>query len=530
MPRSAWMIACAFTLILSACTPDPTMQQRFAEHMTIALANDVPGIDPHLYGAEEVGVIARQLYDTLVYRDPETGAFVPGLATEWAISEDGLTVAFRLRQGVVFHDGTRFDVNAVVANLERITQLGAESRRARSLLGPLSNYQVVDDYTLRLIYSEPYAAVLDAFSQPYLGIASPVALQRYSQVRYQYHQAGTGPFILQEYLPGQYVELRRNDSYNWGPDFYQRPADRALNQLVFRFQEDPAERLRGLEDNTAQLVIGLRPDDARTLVGNAAVQLVPVTIPGQPLFFFMNTQQFPTDSEPFRQALLYATNRSVIADAVYQGFSPVAWGPLSIATDFYFPNVVNSYQYNINRALELLRQNGFQDSDNDGALDFNGVPVELRMIVPPDLLVPEVAQQLNEQWQTLGVRVTQQPVPGRAALIAAAQESDYNLLAYDRPALDPSILNESFLSNSGANYARVGDQNLDRALLEASRSFDPQVRQSLYAEAQAIIMNRALILPIRDNVTINAHRITVQNLVFSAYGWYPLLHNVRYIN
>src|SRR5262245_49366310 len=79
------------------------------------------GFDPHVNSSSELGIPLRSVYDTLLYRDPQSKAFVPGLAEKWDVSDDGLTYTFHLKAGVKFHDGTPFDANAVAANLDRIT-------------------------------------------------------------------------------------------------------------------------------------------------------------------------------------------------------------------------------------------------------------------------------------------------------------------------------------------------------------------------------------------------------------------------
>jgi peptide/nickel transport system substrate-binding protein len=78
------------------------------------------GIDPHINASAELGIPLRSVYDTLVYRDPNTLEFVPGLAEAWTISEDGLTYTFTLKQGIIFHDGTPLDAEAVRINLQRM--------------------------------------------------------------------------------------------------------------------------------------------------------------------------------------------------------------------------------------------------------------------------------------------------------------------------------------------------------------------------------------------------------------------------
>jgi len=134
------------------------------------------GIDPHVNASSELGIPLTSVYDTLVYRDPETGDFVPGLAERWEISGDGLVYTFHLRQGVTFHDGTSFGADVVRFNLERITSPDVASQKARFMLGPYERTEVTDEYTVRVHLSEPFAPLLDAFSQVYLGMASPAAV------------------------------------------------------------------------------------------------------------------------------------------------------------------------------------------------------------------------------------------------------------------------------------------------------------------------------------------------------------------
>src|SRR5690606_14925195 len=149
-------------------------------------------------------------------RHPDTNEIVAGLATDWSISEDGLVYTFTLRQGVVFHDGTPFNAQAVGTNLDRITSPQTASQLAAFLLGPYAGYEVIDDYTIRILLSSPYSPLLDSLAQVYLGIASPTALSQYSENRYQFHQVGTGPFQFVELVPGDRLVIERNPDYNWG--------------------------------------------------------------------------------------------------------------------------------------------------------------------------------------------------------------------------------------------------------------------------------------------------------------------------
>jgi peptide/nickel transport system substrate-binding protein len=208
----------ALSLLFAACGP---ANQTPARHsITYGLTLSPSGFDPHINQSAEIGIVLRQVYDTLVYRDPTTNEIVPGLATGWSVSDDSLTYTFTLRSDVSFHDGTPFNAQAVAANLDRIASPNTRSQKALFLLGPYAGYEVVDEYTIRIRLTEPYSPLLDSLAQFYLGIASPTALAEHSLSRYQFHQVGTGPFAFIEYIPEDRIVLRRNPAYAWGPAFY----------------------------------------------------------------------------------------------------------------------------------------------------------------------------------------------------------------------------------------------------------------------------------------------------------------------
>lgn len=513
---------------LAACSTAPADQSTAARSRIIyGLTLQPSGFDPHIHASSELGIPLRQVYDTLIYRDPATGAFVPGLAREWSISPDGLIYTFSLRNDVRFHDGTPFNAQAVGANLDRITNPDTGSQRAVFMLGPYARYEIADDYTIRIILSEPYSPLLDTLSQVYLGMASPAALSEYSNERYQFHQVGTGPFTFVEFVPGDKLIIRRNPDYQWGPSFYNPPVENSVDEVEFRFFTDAPTRSIALEGGDAQVMGELLPTDARALTANSEIEIVARSIPGQPLQFIMNTANFPTSELRVRQALLFATNRNAIIDSVFQRFSPVAWGPLSAASAFYSQEVVGSYAYDVAQAQAQLNAAGLNDADGNGYLDApGGADVEVVVIVPPWGLIPEVAQLLQDQWRDVGIRAVLDPVPSRTTLFERISTGDFNLVAYYEFGQDASLLNQFFLSSGASNWTGYASSDLDTALLGALAETNPDVRRQYYAQAQRIIMNQALILPIRDYVNLNGVRTSVQNLAYDAFGWFPLLPNV----
>jgi peptide/nickel transport system substrate-binding protein len=498
--------------------------------LVYGLSFEPSGFDPHRNASSELGIPLRQVYDTLVYREPQTGEFVPGLATAWEISGDGLTYTFQLRQGVTFHDGTAFNAAAVAANLDRVTNPEVASQKAIFMLGPYVGYEIVDDFTIRILLSAPYSALLDSLSQVYLGIASPSALNAVSSDRYQFNQVGSGPFEFVEYVPGDRFVIRRSANYAWGPTFYQTPSGGAVDEIEFRFFIDPGTRALVLEAGDAQVVGELLPVDARALASEPGVMLDQVAIPGQPLQFLFNTTRFPTGSLAVRQALIHGTHREAIVDAVFQRLSPVAWGPLSSVTSFYSNIVEGSYPYDIARARALLEQERFVDADGNGYYDATDGDLMVRVIVPPWGLISSVAQLMQDQWRAIGVRAELVSVPTRAALFEAVSSGEYNLVAWYEFGSDPAFLSNYFASSGTLNWTGYADPALDVLLEQAATANDSTTRAALYAQVQQVVMSQALLLPIRDYVNIVGHSTRVTELSFDYYGWFPLLANIAYVS
>lgn len=504
----------------------PTAGPRPGGKIVYGLTLAPSGIDPHVDASSELGIPLTGVYDTLVYQDLD-GGFVPGLAERWEVSSDGLLYTFFLRRDVRFHDGTPFNAQAVQFNLERIANPETKSRKARGMLGPYDHSEVVDDYTVRVYFKQPYAPFLDSASQVYLGMASPAAVQKWG-ADYQLHQVGTGPFIFKEYVPNDHLTLVRNPAYAWAPEVYHHTGPAYLDEVEFRFYVDPAVRALALESGEADVMGEIPPQDAVRLEGNPAFTLYRVPIPGQPLQFFFNTDKPPTDDLRVRQALLYAADRQAIVNTIFQGYSPVAYGPLSAVTMGYNPAVKTLYPYDPALAADLLTQAGWTDSDGDGLRDKEGQPLVLQAYLMTWGYLPEVGQMLQAQFRAVGVDLQTQTVAFPAA-VEAASKGEHHLAPMVFSSSDPGVLNSTYLSanaDGGFNWSRVRDAELDRLLNEGLSTLEPGQRADLYAQAQTRIMDLALVLPIRDYVNINAAGATVKGLQFDRRGWFPWLYDV----
>jgi peptide/nickel transport system substrate-binding protein len=535
------LLAAAILLILialSACTPtntaaptgnnglpDAATAPKEGGRLVYGLTLAPSGIDPHIDASSELGIPLTSVYDTLVYQNLD-GSFVPGLAERWEVAPNGQTYTFYLRRDVKFHDGTRFDAHAVKFNLDRIASPDTMSRKARGMLGTYSHTEVVDDFTVKVHFEEPYAPFLDSLSQVYLGMASPAAVQQWG-AEYQLHQVGTGPFIFQEYVPNDHLTLVRNPEYAWAPSVYLHNGPAYLDEILFRFYVDPAVRALALESGEADVMGEMPPKDAARLEANPEFSLYRVAIPGQPLQFFINTENPPTDDPLVRQALLYAADQQAIVDTIFQGYSPPAHGPLSAVTLAYNDQVVELYRYDPDRADALLKEAGWIDSDGDGIREKEGQPLLLRGYTMSWGYLPEVGQLLQAQLREIGVDLQTELVAFPAAVEAAGQGL-HHLAPMTFSGSDPNLLGTTYLSSNavgGFNWSKVRDAEIDRLLAEGLTQLDASARLALYANVQTRIMELGLVLPIRDYVNLNAARGAVRGLRYDRQGWFPWLYD-----
>jgi peptide/nickel transport system substrate-binding protein len=207
---------------------------------------------------------------------------------------------------------------------------------------------------------------------------------------------------------------------------------------------------------------------------------------------------------------------------VFQDTSPIAYGPLSAVTKGYDPSVRSLYTLDVARARELLAQAGWADSDGDGVLDKNGVPLALEAVLMSWGYMPEVSQVLFAQWAGLGVQVNSRSVSYPEAL-QIAQEGTYHLMPFTLSGSDPDILRKFFHTTAGFNWSKVSDAEMDGWLDMASELGDWDQRAALYSRVQQRVMEQALVVPIRDYVNLNGVSKRTQGLRFDAQGWFPWL-------
>ena len=226
----------------------PAQAQTPPNVLVVGQIAEPASLDPAVSTAANDFRIAVNMYDGLVRNKPGTLEIEPALATDWAISDDGLEYTFNLREGVKFQDGTPFNADAVKFNFDRM--LKEDSPYADTGPFPLAfffssveNVDVVDDLTVKFTLNEPFAPFMSNLASPTGLIVSPAAVEKFGK-DFGRNPVGTGPFKFEEWQSNSRVVVSRTEDYWDGPA--------PLEELIFRPITDAntrvAEMLSGVID------------------------------------------------------------------------------------------------------------------------------------------------------------------------------------------------------------------------------------------------------------------------------------------
>lgn len=501
--------------------------------LTFAVESEPTTLNPHLNGQAKARVILRNLFDSLLARDPE-GGFSPWLAEAWDSSEDGLVHDFTLRPGVRFHNGEALDAAAVALNFERLRDPAYSASHSAGPVSRLVKAEAVAPLRLRLTLSEPYAPFLGFAAG--LEILAPAAFGSAQLKAGGAEVAGSGPFILEAYAKGQEIRLKRNPDYAWAPANAAHQGPAHLERATFRFLGESAVRIGALLSNQVDVVEGVPGDEAARLQDDPAFQYAKALNSGTPYTLFLNAQREPTADLRVRKALLAAVDLDAVLASIYRGQRQRAWGiSAPIERDFYDAAIEGAFAFDPAEANRLLDEAGWTTRDAQGYRTKEGRRLAVEVVQSQatvrdqrDVLLLAIQAQAR---QNAGIFVDLQYVD-LGAYAERRKAGDYGSIPNSRtPADDGLDIEYHYLpldQGGSINYARIDDPQVLGWLREAAATPDLKARAALYARLQDfVVREQAYVLPLyapEDQVAAGAH---VRGLRFRPYHQQPdSLHGV----
>lgn len=494
--------------------------------LTIGMSVEPISLDPAggLYIPEQF--LIQQIYDPLIAADPELNLH-PALASSWEVNAEGTEFTFHLRDDVLFQDGTKFTAEAVKVSFDRAAKGTTVAAAAPAILTDYIETEIVDDTTVIVKFSTPHATFLQDLTRPWLMISSPAAIEQ-SAEDYGQHPVGTGPFVLKEWAAQDHITLTKNPDYNWAPEFYTHTGTALLDEITFRFLPEAATRLAAFQSGEASIVQDPSYLETSQLAADPSVQVFTFAAPGMTSHQMINVEKAPTDDINVRKALIYAVDQETISQVAFYGLQPAAHNVISPTTWGFSEEANNLYRYDPDKAAALLEESGWIDSNGDGIREKDGVNLHIEYPALPSY--EEAFMELLASYlQKAGFEVNITKLDD-AGISEFGFASKHNILNMGWISRDPSVLSYVYDSDnieggSQSSYSRFRNDRLDEILRTAPQTIDEAARKAMYQEAQMIIMENAVALPIHTYGNVYLADASISGFRFDPEG-FPYLYEI----
>ncbi len=445
-------------------------------------------LDPADTTDAESARITEQIFDNLVMFEGSTTNLRPGLATDWAVSPDGLTYFFNLRSGVTFHDGTPFNAEAVKWNFDRWMNPdnpwrgGGTFEYWTDVAGfneVIRSVDVVDANTVQINLNEPQGTLLLNLALFAFAIASPTALAADPE-GFARRPVGTGAFRFVEWVPGDRVVMDRNEAY-WGE---QAKVDR----VVVRAIPDNAARFQVLRSGSIDMMEGANPDDVPTAQRDRSLQVI-LRPPLNVGYINMNLRQRPFDDVRVRQAMAAAINRPAIVEALYGGTGTVASQLIPPSVMGWNPDVAGP-RYDPDRARQLLAEAGLPGGFTT---DFWVMPVSRPYFPSPQPIAEAIVSDLGR----VGIRAALRRETDWGTYLQRRNQLEYPvwMLGWTGDTGDPDNFLYTFFGPSAPDNSWDNDA-VKGLLRQAQRSPNMEERQRIYQLVNSVVEAEVPRIPI----------------------------------
>jgi len=468
-----------FILLVMAWSVPALAAGTYGGRLRMAYGLEASSLDPHLGRSGGDGYYWKQMYDNLVGADALLVAQpYLSLAESWEIP-DPKTIVFKLRKGVVFHDGTEFNAEAVKFNIERVLDpaVGATPRASFTVIDKV---EVAGPLLVKFHLKEPWGAGMSMLADRGGTMNSPTAVKKLGK-EYGFQVSGTGPFKLAEYVSGSQCRMVKNDKY-WGKS---KAGDKLpyLDEVTLKIIPDEAVLSAALSAGEIDLAFAPSKDvDKFSADPKFTVKVFQGASIGHLLAF--NSKKSPMDNVNLRRAVAYAVNAEAINKSVFFGKGIVAKSGMWPVGCWVYDDTVPRPTYNLEKAKEFLAKGGQPKGFSMDVITWQSST----MVPATEMLKAQLAQigiNLNVQTYVVGP-ATEKFFSGKEAPLFSSSWSRYP---------EPDWI--ASLCYKSKAYYNPGNDNpeLDKLIAEGAATYDLAKRKAIYRKVNEIVLSEVYFLP-----------------------------------
>lgn len=475
--------------------PGPAWAGKANDTLVYASDNELVNVSPYHNNLREGVILARQVWDSLIYRDPKSGAYLPMLATTWTWV-DPATLDLDLRQGVTFHDGSPFSADDVVFTFNYVLSPEAKVVTKQNVEW-MQSTEKLGDYKVRIHLKKPFPAALEYLAGP-MPIYPAAYFRKVGLDGFAKAPIGSGPYRVVSVESGKGVKMVKSASYWKGSPI----GEPAIGKLEFRVIPDGETRLAELMTGGIDWIWRVQTDQAKQL---AAVPDISVLSAETMRIGFLQFDAMgrtgadqPLRNPLVRQAISYAIDRKTMVESLVKGGARVMNSACFIEQFGCADTGLPRYDYDPAKARKLLAEAGYP----------NGFDTQLYSYRERDY-----AEAVVGYLRAIGIRANLNYLKydairdqNRAGKVSVFFQTWGSYSVSDASA---------FLGNwfKGGDDDMTNDPELRQTLDVADSSIDPETRKKSYAAALTRIAEKAYVLPL---FSYPANYAFTSDLVFTA--------------
>lgn len=460
------------------------------------LVSDPVSLDPAQLQESQGIEVGKQIFDGLMDNDPKTMELVPAMAESYEVNEDATVFTFRLKKGVKFHNGRECTAQDFVYSWNRVCDPATASEVAYHMSAikgfkefneektatSLEGVKALDDYTLEITLSYPYADFVYHTAHPVFSPIPKEVVEQYGSENFSEHPVGTGPFKFVSWTHEQQIVVEKFEDY-YGKN---KPH---LDQVVFKVYQDEETAYQDFKAGAlhdAQIPQG-QFETAAAEYGERAIFKPMLGI----YYYGFNMNVAPwKDNKALRQAFNYAVDRETLCNVVMEGQRVPATGIVPPGIPGYQTKAME-YTYDPEKAKQLLEEAGYPNGQ--------GLP-ELTLGYNTGVGHDVIAQFIQANLKDVGVsfKIEGYEWGTYLDLIQGEQITFFRLgwLA-DYPIMDNFLYPLFYSENAGVdNMTQYKNPEVDELLLKARSTPDEDERLELYRQAEKLILEDAPIIPL----------------------------------
>lgn len=470
--------------------------------LTLAINADILTTDPQALNNGTTTSVLYNVFSNLVKYD-DAGEIVMDLAESYELLEDQVTWEFKIREDAVFHDGTPVTAEDVAWSLTRV--MTDESSSDYMNFSPLAEAVAVDDYTVHVVSDDPYPIMLQLLCKGGAAVLPKAYFEENGEEVWLANPIGSGPYQLTEYVKDDHVTLVPFADYygEQNPDW---------EEVIFRVVPESSTRVGELIAGNVDAVNMVIPTEWERVNGNEGTAVVngPSTRVYQ---LALKTDKGPTADLRVRQAIDLAIDDQTIVDTILQGAGTPMLTRVPSGVNGCNEDLVGKYNYDPERAKELLAEAGYPD----------GFSMKIEAPTGRYTMDAEISQAIVAMLSQVGITVDLQLLESSAYsnVFSAHSAEDGFMTCFGLGFFDASYGMIGYFGVNTSGESNWNNQEYIDMYYEAEFNMNEEERTQLFQEMQQMVADEvpyAIICQIdnsygvKDSITMTPRLDDVWNL------------------